>query len=155
MYDDAGMWLKRMAPTKCNIYAIFCNEPDPWSGVSFITAHVAYVSTNKTETVSIKKELSFFSPRVDMPHIYMYMHAWILHCFCTFIITQKIWKTLTAMVDSCAVIKKYPFSGITSSDRVWRKMPDSQLPCSDSECVTIHYMVNIQGMTIIFSSLAL
>ena len=79
-----------------------------------------------SEIVSIKKEL-FFSPGADVPHVYMYMmHAWMLCCFCTFISTQKIWKALTAMVDSCAMIliKKYPFSGITNSDRVWRKMPE-------------------------------
>ena len=28
-------------------------------------------------------------------------------------------------VDSCAEIKMYPFSGVTKSGRVWRKVPES------------------------------
>ena len=40
--------------------------------------------------------------------------------------TQTFRRALTASVDSCAEIKSiYPFSGVTSSGRVWRKVPES------------------------------
>ena len=40
--------------------------------------------------------------------------------------TQTLRRELTASVDSCAEIKSTcPFSGVTSSGRVWRKVPES------------------------------
>ena len=40
--------------------------------------------------------------------------------------TQTFRRALTASVDSCAGIKSTcPFSGITKSGRVWRKVPES------------------------------
>ena len=39
---------------------------------------------------------------------------------------QTFWRALTAPVDSCAEIKtECPFSGVTNSGRVWRKVPES------------------------------
>jgi len=32
---------------------------------------------------------------------------------------------LTALLDSCVKIKECPFSGVTKSDRIWRKVPES------------------------------
>ena len=32
---------------------------------------------------------------------------------------------LTESLDSCAEIKECPFSGVTKSGRVWRKVPES------------------------------
>ena len=34
-------------------------------------------------------------------------------------------RPLTTSVNSCAENKECPFSGVTSSDRVWRKVPES------------------------------
>ena len=39
--------------------------------------------------------------------------------------TQTFRRALTASVDSCAEIKSAPFSGVTSSGRVWNKVPES------------------------------
>ena len=40
--------------------------------------------------------------------------------------TQTFRRALTASVDSCAEMKStYPFSGVTKSGRVWRKVPES------------------------------
>ena len=43
------------------------------SGASFITAYVAYASTNKTNIVRIETELFFlfFLPGADAPHVYV------------------------------------------------------------------------------------
>ena len=38
--------------------------------------------------------------------------------------TQTFRRALTASVDSCAEIE-CPFSGVTNSGRVWRKVPES------------------------------
>ena len=39
--------------------------------------------------------------------------------------TQNFRRVLTALVDSCVEIKECPFSGVTNSGRVWRKVPES------------------------------
>ena len=42
------------------------------------------------------------------------------------LVTKPLGGALTASVDSCAELKiECPFSGVTSSGRVWRKMPES------------------------------
>ena len=64
----------------------------------------------------------FFIPRVDAPHVYV--RAWALGCFHSLISTQTFWKALTTSVDSCMEIE-CPFSGVTKSGRVWRKLPES------------------------------
>ena len=54
--------------------------------------------------------------------------AWTLCCFQSYglISNQTPRWALTASVDSCAELKiECPFSGVTSSGRVWRKMPES------------------------------
>ena len=72
-------------------------------GISFITAHVAYASTNKTRILWIKTELLFFLPGADAPHVYM--RAWMQCCFHSLIISaQTFRRALTALVDSCAEI---------------------------------------------------
>ena len=48
------------------------------SDVCFITDHVAYASSYKTEIIWIETELSFI-PGVDAPHVYV--RAWALGCF--------------------------------------------------------------------------
>ena len=53
------------------------------------------------------------------------MRAWALCWFHSLISTQTFQRALTASVDSCAEIKKCPFSGVTNSVRVWRKVPES------------------------------
>ena len=92
-------------------------------GVSFIAANKVYTSTNKTTIVWIETELSF-SPRVDASHVYM--HAWALGCFYSHISTRTFRRALTSSVESCTEIKiECPFSGVTKSGRVWRKVSES------------------------------
>ena len=38
---------------------------------------------------------------------------------------QSFRRTLTASMDGCAEIIECPFSGVTNSGRVWRKVPES------------------------------
>ena len=59
---------------------------------------------------------------MDAPHFYV--RAWVLDCFHSHISTRNFLRTLTASVDSCAEIK-CPFSGVTKSGRVWRKVLES------------------------------
>ena len=45
-----------------------------------------------------------------------------LGCFYSHISTRTFRRALTASVDSCAEMKSAPFSGVTKSGRVWRKV---------------------------------
>ena len=60
---------------------------------------------------------------MDAPHVYV--RAWALGCFHSLISTQTFRRAPTASVDSCAEIKSAPFSGVTKSGRVWKKVPES------------------------------
>ena len=60
---------------------------------------------------------------VDASHVYV--SAWALSCFHSHISTQTFQRALTASLDSRAEIKECPFSGVTKSGRVWRKVPES------------------------------
>ena len=54
------------------------------------------------------------------------LRAWALGCFYSHISTRTFRRELTAAsLDSCAEIKECPFSGVTKSGRVWRKVPES------------------------------
>ena len=59
----------------------------------------------------------------DASHIHV--HAWAPCCFHSLTSTQNFRRVLTALVDSCVEIKECPFSGVTNSGRVWRKVPES------------------------------
>ena len=77
------------------------------SDVCFITDHVAYACSNKTQIVSIETEhFFFFLPGVDEPHVYV--RAWALGCFYSHISTRTFRRAQTASVDSCAEIKSAP-----------------------------------------------
>ena len=104
-------------------------------GVSFIAANKVYTSTNKTTIVWIETEL-FLSPRVDASHVYMCALA--LDCFYSHIISTRTFRrALTAWLHQhLHGDKECPFSGVTKSGRVWRKMPES-----DAQSVTLHITV--------------
>ena len=72
------------------------------SDVCFITDHAAYASSNKTKIVWIETEL-----RVDESHVYV--RAWALGCFRSFISTQTFRKALTVSADSCMEILSAPW----------------------------------------------
>ena len=52
------------------------------------------------------------------------MRALALGCFYSHISTGTFRRALTALVDSCAKIE-CPFSGVTKSGRIWRKVPEN------------------------------
>ena len=63
-------------------------------------------------------------PWADKPHVYL--HASMLCCFQSYSI-QTFRRALTASVDSCTEIKiECPFSDVTNSGRVWRKVSESK-----------------------------
>ena len=93
-------------------------------GLSFITTNKVYTSTYKTTIVSIEMELFFFFlPRVDASHVYI--HALVLGCFYSHI---YYYLNLSEGTDHVAGQlrgdKECPFSGLTKSDRVWRKVQE-------------------------------
>ena len=60
---------------------------------------------------------SLFLPGVDAPHV-----TGVLGRFHSLISTRLFRRAMTASVDSCA---ESPFSGVTKSGKVWRKVPKS------------------------------
>ena len=74
----------------------------------------------------------------------VYVRALALGCFYSHISTRTFRRALTASLDSCAEIKSArSFSGVTSSGRGWRKVPErdalsvrqSKRVCEDTETV--------------------
>ena len=93
-------------------------------GVSFITANKVDTSTNKTTIVWIETELFFFSPGMDASHVDV--RALALGCFHSPISTRTFRRALTASLHrQLRGGKECPFSGVTKSGRVWRKVPES------------------------------
>ena len=89
----------------------------------------------KTKTKSFEsRRNTLFLPGVDASHVYV--HAWALGCFHSLISTQTFQRALTASVDRCAVID-CPFSGVTKSGRVWRKVSESNAGSVPSHRVSL------------------
>ena len=93
--------------------------------MSFIAANKVYTSTNKTQSFESRQNSSSFLPGVNASLVYM--RALALGCFYShiYISTQTFRRALTASLDSCAKIKSAPFSGVTKSGRVWRKVQEN------------------------------
>ena len=119
--------------------------------VCFITDHVAYASSNKTNIVWIETKLFSFFTRGGcasclraclgarlLLQSYQYPNSkhWFTTsslqlffyfftpggCFCCHDSTQTFRTALTASLDSCAETKS---ALLTKSGRVWRKVPES------------------------------
>ena len=97
-------------------------------GVSFITANKVYTSTNKTTIVWIKIEIfSFFF------FLFFYWGECVscLHaCFGARLLLQSykypnLLEGADRITGQLCGDKECPFSGVTKSGRVWRKMPES------------------------------
>ena len=50
-------------------------------------------------------------------------------CFHSLASTQTFRRVLTALMDSCVEIKECPFSGVTNSGTVWRKVAENDAQC--------------------------
>ena len=90
--------------------------------MSFTATKKVYTSTNKTTIVWIETEL-FHSPGMDASHVYV--RALALGCFYSHISTRTFRRALTDAVGQMRGDKECPFSGVTKSGRVWRKVPES------------------------------
>ena len=66
---------------------------------------------------------SFFLPGVDVSHVYVRTLA--LGCFYSHNSTQTFLEGADHFGGPLCRDKDYPFSGITKSGRVWRKVPES------------------------------
>ena len=87
------------------------------SDVCFITDHVLTPAQMKPKSFeSRRNSFSSFLPGVDAPRVYV--RAWALGCIHSLISTETFRTALTGD-------KEYPFSGVTKSGRVWRKVPES------------------------------
>ena len=94
-------------------------------GVSFIAANKVYTSTYKTTTGWIETDLFFFLfflPGVDASHVYV--RALALGCFYSHI-SNRTFGGADRVAGQLRGDKEYPFSGVTKSGRVWRKVPES------------------------------
>ena len=64
-----------------------------------------------------------FLPGVDAPHVYV--RAWALGCFYNHISTQlNLSEGADRVAGQLRGDKECPFSGVTKSGRVWRKVPE-------------------------------
>ena len=85
--------------------------------------HFADASSDKTKIVSIEMELLFYPGW----HSHVYTRACALGCFHSFIRHQ--YPNLSEGADRVGGQlrgdKECPFSGVTKSGRVWRKVPES------------------------------
>ena len=93
------------------------------SDVCFITDHVAYARSDKTKIVSIQTELFSFFTRGGCA-------SWLCACLGTRLLPQSYqYRNLSDGADRVGGQlrgdKEYPFSGVTKSGRVWRKVPES------------------------------
>ena len=66
----------------------------------------------------------FFLPGVDACHVYV--HAWALRCF-QFYQYPNVSEGADRLGGQLRGDKKCPFSGVTKSGRVWRKVPESDV----------------------------
>ena len=113
-------------------------------GVSFIATNIVYTSINKTTVVSLNRDGTlFFLPWVDASHVYV--RALAQGSFYSLISTRTFLEGAGKRCSECALLlvpepfwraahrvagqlhgdKEYPFSGVTKSGRVWRKVPES------------------------------
>ena len=69
-----------------------------------------------------------------MPHLYIHA-AWILCCCHSFSRAQTFLEGADCIGGQVREDKEYPFSGVTSSGTVWRKVPESDAQC-EFEIVT-------------------
>ena len=108
----------------------FHTAPELWqtqtiSGVSFITVNVANASTDKTKIVWLETEVNFVLPRGG--------HASCLRaCLDGMLLPQSyLYPNFSEDADSVGGRlrgdKECPFSGVTNSGRVWRKVPESDV----------------------------
>ena len=91
-------------------------------GVSFIpAANKVYTSTNKTTIAGLNRDGTLFLPGVDASHVRVRGARLLLQSY--------QYPNLSEDADRVSGQqrgdKECPFSGVTKSGRVWRKVPES------------------------------
>ena len=76
----------------------------------------------KPKSFESRRNSSFFLPGVDAPHVYG--RAWALGCFQSYQYPNKR-EGADRVGGQLRGDKECPFSGLTKSGRVWRKVPES------------------------------
>ena len=94
------------------------------SNVCFITDYVAYASSNKT--FESRRISFFFLSGVDAPHVYVRA---------TVLLVPEPGQQHGHNLEC-------PFSGVTKSGRVWRKVPES-----DARCVRCFHSLSTQNLS--------
>ena len=115
----------------CSNGSQFVSDYSGYMRCSFYSAHIACASTKKTEVLWIKKELSFYPGQTCLGFMCVlggYATSTVL------LALKPLGGALTSLVESC------PFSGVTDSGRVWRKVPENDV-WSMSVCLTLHNIV--------------
>ena len=92
-------------------------------GVSFVAANKVYTSTNKTTIIGIETELLLFLNRDECA-------SCLRACLGTRLLLQfyqypNISEGTDRVGGQLRGDKECPFSGVTKSGRVWRKVPES------------------------------
>ena len=94
----------------------------------------------KIKPKSFESRRNSFLPGVDVPHVYV--RAWALAgCFHSLICTRTRLSEGADLDGQLRGDKKCPFSGVTKSGRVWRKVPESDAR-SVRQLYTFNYMQN-------------
>ena len=92
------------------------------SDVCFITDHIAYASSNKTQIVWIETELFFFTRGGCASCLRACLGARLLPQFYQYL---NLSEGADRVGGQLRGHKECPFSGVTKSGRVWRKVPES------------------------------
>ena len=92
-------------------------------GVAIIGATKFTPAQIKPQSFESRRNSFFFLPGVDASHVYV--RAWALGCFHSHMSTQTFWNGADRVGGLLRGDKDYPFSGVTNSGRVWRKVPES------------------------------
>ena len=105
------------------------NRTQITAGVYFMTAHIAYISANKTKIVWMESTHSCLGAHfsaMQLPQSYWY---------------SKLSEDAGSVGEQLRRHKEWPISGVTNSGRVWRKVTerDTRTVCqSDSQCYMLH-----------------
>ena len=75
----------------------------------------------KPQSLESRRTL-FFLPGVDAPHVYV--RAWAVACFQSYQ-DPNLSEGADRVAGQLRGDKECPFSGVTKSGRVWRKVPES------------------------------
>ena len=95
------------------------------SDIYFITDHVAYASSNKTKIVCIETDLFYFTRGGCVSCLRACLGAWLVPQSYPGSTDRNLSEGADRVGGQLRGGKECPFSGVTKSGRVWRKVPES------------------------------